>query len=164
MCAEHGTNLSNVDTSVEDYITKHLRAIFVEIVGLEEEDLDDQEEFANYNVDSMLLTEFSNKINGKFQSTLTPAIFFELEPLTLAKVSQYMIEHYGEQIKEIINPHIISIKNNEEEIAEENLGCDKLGLTEKGIVKTYVEKEPMDNMFFDRWELVKDYILPSLNS
>lgn len=134
---------SNVDTSVEDYITKHLRAIFVEIVGLEEEDLDDQEEFANYNVDSMLLTEFSNKINGKFQSTLTPAIFFELEPLTLAKVSQYMIEHYGEQIKEIINPHIISIKNNEEEIAEENLGCDKLGLTEKGIVKTYVEKEPI---------------------
>lgn len=133
--------VGNADASVEDYITKALRAIIVEIVGLEEEEIDEQEELENYNMDSMLLMEFSNKINGEFQSTLTPAMFFELEPLTLAKVSQYMLEHYGEKIKEMISPVAVSVKEDEGEKIEESLEFD---MAEKETVrKELIEKEPI---------------------
>lgn len=139
-----GKHTGNVDTSIQNYVIKALRAIFAEIVGLEEEELDDQEELENYHMDSMLLMEFSNKINAKFQSTLTPAIFFEFDTLTLAKISQYMIESYGKQIKEMISPMDISIKKNGEKTVENSLESDMLGLSEKkSVKKEYVEKEPI---------------------
>ncbi|SFR98106.1 non-ribosomal peptide synthetase [Anaeromicropila populeti] len=80
----------------ESYIEDELLNIVSNILGIEKQDIDVEKELEYYNMDSMLLTEFSNKINAKFNCDLTPASFFEIEPLTLRKIVKYMNEKYGE--------------------------------------------------------------------
>lgn len=88
--------------SPNEFALSIIRNIIADIVGLNKEEVDVNEELENYNMDSMLLMEFANKINGKFKINLTPANFFEVEPLTAANVSQYIFENYDDQVRQMM--------------------------------------------------------------
>jgi acyl transferase domain-containing protein/acyl carrier protein len=70
-----------------------LIAIAAEMLSLGAEQISLEEELSKYGFDSILLTDFANKLNQRFGTELAPTIFFE-HP-TLGEFARYLVETTG---------------------------------------------------------------------
>lgn len=99
---EVNTVKSDSETEVNKQVLSAIVDIIAEITEISPEEVDPDRELEDYNMDSMLLMEFANKINGRFRTNLTPAHFFEIEPLTANNSAEYICMNYAEQIRSMI--------------------------------------------------------------
>ena len=80
------------DDSLLDKVQTAVRQFAAELIKVRLEDIDIDTELSEYGFDSIILTEFSNKLNQKYHLELTPTIFFE-NP-TLGCLAKYLSEEY----------------------------------------------------------------------
>lgn len=67
------------------------------LLQVEKEELDPGLEFDKFGLESIMLTDFSNRLNQQFDLGLMPTAFFE-HP-TLNKLTQHLLERRGEQLR-----------------------------------------------------------------
>ncbi len=70
-----------------------------------EEDVDPQAEFSEFGFDSVSLTAFGNTLNQNYDLDLMPTIFFEAP--TIALLSEYILDNFGERIKEHLGEPLV---------------------------------------------------------
>ncbi|PGD97837.1 SDR family NAD(P)-dependent oxidoreductase [Bacillus wiedmannii] len=84
------------ENSVIEKLEQDLLSIVANILKINQQDIYLDEEMSEFGFDSLSLTDFSNKVNEKFNIDIVPAILFEYSRLD--SVVEYLIEEYREQI------------------------------------------------------------------
>lgn len=85
---------------------KDLRQSLADLLKIEKDEIDQEEQFSEYGVDSILLTQWANKLNDTFGLELTPTVFFE--NYTLVALQGYVLENY----KQLLNKRYAFDKQN----------------------------------------------------
>lgn len=73
-----------------------LRGFIADLLKVDKSDIDLAAELSDFGFDSITFTDFSNQINARFGSEITPAIFYE-HP-SLRALRDYLLDTYGDKI------------------------------------------------------------------
>jgi len=84
-------------------IMEYVRKDILEIIGsqlkINTSTLEPDKDLKEYGFDSINLTVLANLINEKYSLDMTPAVFFELEELTINELSEFLNVEYGDLMK-----------------------------------------------------------------
>lgn len=80
--------------NLNESVQKILKKIAAKLLKMRDEDMDIDTEFITYGFDSILLTNFTNVINKKYNLEITPTILFEYP--TIAGLAEYFADQHGE--------------------------------------------------------------------
>lgn len=87
----------------KDYVCKELISILAEILDMEESDLDTDTDLREFGMESILLTDFCEKINERLGVEMNPSILFEY--VDMDNIAKYLVTKYPSQFsvcKEVI--------------------------------------------------------------
>jgi len=109
-----------------------LRAIAIEILQLDDEELHSAEELKNYGFDSVTFTEFANRISSEFSVEIKPTIFFDYH--TLEALSEYFVEEHSNEIPQYRDQHNQKLNDdfsNEDDVPLAEAGDQASGVQEE---------------------------------
>ncbi len=82
------------ETEILKYLKNDILSIIATILEISKSNLDIDENINNYGLSSIQIINFSNDVNNKYNITITPAIFFEIEFLSISSISQFLYNEY----------------------------------------------------------------------
>ncbi len=95
--ASIGIDTSNMLDKVQEALMQAVSNLIKVNIG----DLDVDAELSEYGFDSIMFTEFTNKLNQEYTLELTPTIFFEYP--TLCSFARYLVEQH----QDVLAPHFV---------------------------------------------------------
>jgi thioester reductase-like protein len=81
---------------LQEQLQQDLLTMIGAILKVNADDIDLSEDISSYGFDSISFTEFTNRLNEKYQLALMPAVFFEYT--SIDSFSQYLCEEYKESV------------------------------------------------------------------
>lgn len=89
--------------SVEETLLSNLKEMAAQIIHLDQDRLNEYENFGEYGFDSISLKEFSEAIESGLGVEVLPTVFYAHS--NLKDLSKYLMEEYREKIKEVCSLH-----------------------------------------------------------
>lgn len=89
--------------SVEEALLDNLKEMAAQIIHLDQDRLDEDENFGEYGFDSISLKEFSDAIENELGVEILPTVFYAHS--NLSDLSKYLMDEYGEKVREVYSFH-----------------------------------------------------------
>ncbi|MEN7551963.1 SDR family NAD(P)-dependent oxidoreductase, partial [Rapidithrix thailandica] len=92
-----GKNPEDLEANLEKAIAQLLE-IISKITLIGKEQLSTTTLLDDYGLDSITLTELANEINQRWKLEITPTFFFEINPLNIEELANYLLQKFGAQM------------------------------------------------------------------
>jgi len=105
-----------VNASITEKLEEDIARIAGDILRLEIGKIERSQPIGQYGFDSITLTEYSTKLNSRYNVTLTPAVFFEYD--TIEGLARYLLSVYPQELAEFYGQAPKEVKLQEVEEVE----------------------------------------------
>lgn len=105
--------------SLEEVVLSNVKHSLASMLELEENTVDDEENLAAYGLDSIGMVEFAGMLSEQYHLFITPDVLFN-HP-TISKLTNYLLDQYGEQLRYYERQNLEEAGKKEEELLIKNI-------------------------------------------